>query len=574
MINFLKWMILRFLSALGYVLLKQPDFDVLNNRASMAARLPQVPVISTCLSSSDPSSSEGAATLPQTHIVARGLKNKDNPLEEALCHAAQYIIDARIPGDVVDCGTGETSNLRILAMALKSQGATSRRLILFDTTMNPAHRGEKMMPLWGSWGEVLFRNETRGLRWPPLPEGLIPTDLATTGYPVSNIDFVTQVTDRAIRSKLPPQIALLMLTCDTYKANSIVLSRLLPQLAPNAMVIVRGYSPDAASSNEPIRLLHCHLPTLVLAHVSDAYWMGTASWWPVRRYEKLMNKLNQAIDDRDSKNARIAQGLSGDVLRRLVAVEGGALKQEQPLIEPDSAAQVYGRTEIHFSSIPQEGTAVLLIFGQSNASNEGEALYDAKEEVYNWNVHDNRFYVAKDPLLGTTGVGGGFSTQLGDLLVSSGKFRRVVLANVAIGGTYIHDWTPAGRYHGRIIAAIERLRTVNLSVTHVLCHQGEGDAAIETDEASYQDRFMSIAQSMWLHGLAGPIYIATASLRDGSKINPEIRQAQRALVNNRTIFAGPDTDTLGGDMRMHDGCHLNKNGVTAHAKLWLESLCR
>ena len=497
--------------------------------------------------------------------------------DKSLSRAVSYIIGAKIAGDVVDCGIGEPEDLAAIALALKAQGDLSRRLILFDTSMNPAHRGEKVMPLWGSWGDALFREENKGLRSPPTLQQAIPSALAKTDYPASNIRSVTQITERAVQSNIDRPIALLLVTCHTHKANALVISRLLPSLADQALIVVRGYSPKAADAGAIVALLRSQLAGLALSHMTGSYWMGTVSRLlsnPIHRFEGVLKAINSAIDNRDTPNARLAQGLAGDLLRRLTALEGTALTADLPAVQEDSAVKTLGRKEVAASSIPREGAAVLLVCGQSNASNEGERPYLPKHKIYNWNITDNRFYLAKDPLLGTTGEGGGFSTRLADLLVDSGKFAQVVIANVAIGGSFVHDWTPSGRYHGRLLAAVERLKEYGLPVTHMLWHQGEADAVVETDAASYQDRFMSIAQSLWQHGLMSPIYVATATLRNHSQINTAVREAQQSLVNNRTIFAGPDSDTLGANMRMADGCHLSESGVAAHAQLWLEALSK
>jgi lysophospholipase L1-like esterase len=39
------------------------------------------------------------------------------------------------------------------------------------------------------------------------------------------------------------------------------------------------------------------------------------------------------------------------------------------------------------------------------------------------------------------------------------------------------------------------------------------------------------------------------------------------------VFLGPDTDTLGDDMRF-DGCHLNDDGLQRAADAWAEALAQ
>jgi hypothetical protein len=52
--------------------------------------------------------------------------------------------------------------------------------------------------------------------------------------------------------------------------------------------------------------------------------------------------------------------------------------------------------------------------------------------------------------------------------------------------------------------------------------------------------------------------------------SPEIRAAQKALWDTGVALEGPDTDTLTGDLRDHNGTgvHLSGKGLLAHGRLW------
>jgi hypothetical protein len=215
----------------------------------------------------------------ELQLRAASIAPKPPSLDESLVHlldeVVAHITSHSIPGDVVDCGTGETLHLQGLTTALKSRREIFRRLILFDTSMDPSHRAEKTMPLWGTWDQALFRDDHKGLQGIPAAEDAIPREVIDRGYPTRNIIIETQVTDRAIRSNLPPQIAILIMTCDTHSANSMVLEKVLPQLVRGAKIIVRGYSPAKAEGNDAIRLLRKHFPELVLIPVWNTYWTAT-----------------------------------------------------------------------------------------------------------------------------------------------------------------------------------------------------------------------------------------------------------------------------------------------------------
>lgn len=51
----------------------------------------------------------------------------------ALYKAVNYIIDANIPGDFVECGVWRGGNTMLIASILKSRGVTNRKIFLYDT---------------------------------------------------------------------------------------------------------------------------------------------------------------------------------------------------------------------------------------------------------------------------------------------------------------------------------------------------------------------------------------------------------------------------------------------------------
>jgi O-methyltransferase len=211
-------------------------------------------------------------SLPGVKPVPAALLGSGQTLAvEALYAATCYVAEAQIDGDIVDCGRGETEDLTIIARTLLSLGESSRRLILFDTSMVPAHRAQKVMPLWGSWGEILFRSDGKRLSV-GRPDNL-PIGLTRTEYPIDNFRFISQITDRDIESGLPRTIALLLMTCDTYKANQLVLARILPRLAQGAFIVVRGYSPEAARQRHgPLQLLS--QVSFTSSYLHGSYWAG------------------------------------------------------------------------------------------------------------------------------------------------------------------------------------------------------------------------------------------------------------------------------------------------------------
>jgi hypothetical protein len=230
-----------------------------------------------------------------------------------------------------------------------------------------------------------------------------------------------------------------------------------------------------------------------------------------------------------------------------------------------------GRQVVPCERLRAEGTAVLLTLGQSNAANEGERPYQPSGDVYNLNVFDGECYVARDPLLGTTGTGGSVWSRLGDQLVRARRFARVLIVPIAVGGSSIREWAAGGAQHARIADAKRALDRHGLRVTHVLWHQGESDA-LSMNQAEYVRAFGSVLDGIRAAGIDAPVYVAVASIcrNQGSEA---IRAAQRQIAATfDNVRQGPDTDQLDRFRWRFDLCHFSAEGLEEHARLWFDVL--
>jgi hypothetical protein len=239
--------------------------------------------------------------------------------------------------------------------------------------------------------------------------------------------------------------------------------------------------------------------------------------------------------------------------------------------------------------VPRENLAVIVVAGQSNASNTGQGSYMPKHSFYQMRIHDGQCYHAENPLLGidkSAGQRQNFAVQLGDRLIESGLYKNVLLVPIAVSGTYIQEWVPGGNLYPRFTMAMDRLRKMRLSPTHVLWIQGEGnragdaswkdiDPALTQDVLNraatlvYKKNFYSLMQGLReQERLLAPVFVAVASYC--GDISPPIAKAQREVVDHALgIFAGPDLDSLGAPFR-YDNCHLNEEGIARHAEKWLD----
>ncbi len=216
-------------------------------------------------------------------------------------------------------------------------------------------------------------------------------------------------------------------------------------------------------------------------------------------------------------------------------------------------------------------TAVLLILGQSNAANTLDSTTEGRDGAVNFNLFNGKCYRAQDPLLGASNSGGNFATLLGNLLIDRGHYKTVILAPIAVGGTYIAQWAPGGEHSPRITTAIQRLKEARLEPTHVLWHQGEANR-LDPPE-TYRQAFLGVLSTIRSAGVASPVYVAQATICNSLWEDGEaMRATQRGLVSpDLGVRAGPDTDQLGAEFR-YDGCHFSGEGGKRVADLWLAAL--
>lgn len=318
----------------------------------------------------------------------------------------------------------------------------------------------------------------------------------------------------------------------------------------------------------------------------------------VRARRAVFDDIDRRIDSASS-DPEVNRLLQGRNLARALygsdgeAIAGGAASRCVP--QDDEAVRAMA-TPVPCDTIPRDGLQVLLIAGQSNVSNTGSpaagsGLYQPHNRFYNFDTFDGQCYVARNPALGTAGHGENVAVRLGDDLIDRGLAKNVVIAPVAIGGTYLEEWRPrGGKYFEVLLAAVSGLRDAKLEPTAVLWHQGEFNAfAFSTSGAedgthlnlttalreagrlSYLRNDLELITGLRVADVSAPVFIAQATLC-GSVPDEIIRSAQAAVPSpGLGAYAGPDTDKIGLALRS-DGCHMSHAGTELHATMWADRL--
>ncbi|MEH2523356.1 MULTISPECIES: sialate O-acetylesterase [unclassified Bradyrhizobium] len=214
-------------------------------------------------------------------------------------------------------------------------------------------------------------------------------------------------------------------------------------------------------------------------------------------------------------------------------------------------------------------TAILVVHGQSNAANYGSTRHAAREAVDNFDPATGKCFAAIDPLLGTDGLGGSFATRLGDILIQSGRYDRVVLVPIARGSSSISFLNNEGA--SLITNGIAKLKAAGLTPTHILFQQGETDAQSTTSAEQYVSLLHQLVKRFRAAGFDAPFYLSRSTKcgHVDPKNTAAIRAGQLSAIDRAlNIHQGPDTDTIGNEGRSPDGCHMNEAGTLANAALW------
>lgn len=161
--------------------------------------------------------------------------------QHALYRAAQYIVNAKIEGDIVECGVWKGGSAMLAARTLMYCGDSSRSLYLYDTFSGMSEPTDKDMsygtPAWERWKE---RQRENFNSWDYAPLDEVKKNLASTGYP-GDIHYVVGKVEDTIPGTLPEKIALLRLDTDWYESTRHELEHLFPRLSVGGVLIVDDY---------------------------------------------------------------------------------------------------------------------------------------------------------------------------------------------------------------------------------------------------------------------------------------------------------------------------------------------
>ncbi|MGE5537338.1 MAG: TylF/MycF/NovP-related O-methyltransferase [Gemmatimonas sp.] len=162
-----------------------------------------------------------------------------------LYKAVEYIVNNKIPGDLVETGVWRGGSMMLVAQTLLALGEKNRRLFLFDTYEgHPKPDAELDVDLWGNraiedWQRHQKTDEGSGWGYVSLEE--VRANMQSTGYPMENVVCVKGMVEETVAENSPGQISLLRLDTDWYQSTKITLEICYPRLSPNGVLIIDDY---------------------------------------------------------------------------------------------------------------------------------------------------------------------------------------------------------------------------------------------------------------------------------------------------------------------------------------------
>ena len=162
----------------------------------------------------------------------------------ALIQAVRYIVQANIPGDIVECGVWRGGSMMAVAHTLRRLGKEQANLYLFDTYEGMTKPDATDVDYAGQPALVEFEVTKRGddsSSWCYAPLEEVRQNMASTGYDMSRVKFIKGKVEETLPGSAPDRISLLRLDTDWYESTRHELTHLFPRLSTGGVLIVDDY---------------------------------------------------------------------------------------------------------------------------------------------------------------------------------------------------------------------------------------------------------------------------------------------------------------------------------------------
>jgi hypothetical protein len=163
----------------------------------------------------------------------------------ALYKSVQYVLDAQVPGDFVECGVWRGGSSMLVAKMLAQRGLTNRQLYLYDTFEGMSEPTEKDVDVRGVGAARQLEQSVADKEnsvWCLADLQDVTNNMAQTGYPMAAIKFVKGKVEDTIPQTMPAHaVALLRLDTDWYESTKHELEHLYPTLVAGGVLVIDDY---------------------------------------------------------------------------------------------------------------------------------------------------------------------------------------------------------------------------------------------------------------------------------------------------------------------------------------------
>jgi len=168
----------------------------------------------------------------------------NNELMYALIHAVQYVVKAKIPGSIVECGVWKGGSIMVAIKALQAQGDLERELYLFDTfegmtkpsDVDVTHDNVKALK---KFEKTMFNDNSSSWVRADLDE--VKEAVFSTGYNKNKIHFIIGKVEETLPDHAPKTISILRLDTDWYESTKHELIHLFPLLSKGGVLVIDDY---------------------------------------------------------------------------------------------------------------------------------------------------------------------------------------------------------------------------------------------------------------------------------------------------------------------------------------------
>jgi hypothetical protein len=161
-----------------------------------------------------------------------------------LTSAVRHVVDAKIPGAIVECGVWRGGSMMAVARTLAHLGRTDIPLYLFDTFEGMPEPSDEDVLWTGESAKDLLTTETgrsADLLWAEASLDDVRHTMQRTGYPSHLVHYVEGMVQDTLPGDAPDSIALLRLDTDWYESSKHELQHLYPRLSPGGVLILDDY---------------------------------------------------------------------------------------------------------------------------------------------------------------------------------------------------------------------------------------------------------------------------------------------------------------------------------------------